>query len=87
MADPGGKEDYGYAAFLATVEVVVMGRRTWDFMVGTGTWHYPGKESWVLTHQSRLQPLADERFAVFDPEAWRERGRGSEPALPAARTP
>lgn len=76
VADPEGKEDYGYAAFLATVEVVVMGRKTWDFVASTGTWHYPGKESWVLTRQSGLQPLADERFTAFDPQQWRDAGRG-----------
>lgn len=77
VADPEGQEDYGYAAFLATVEVVVMGRKTWDFVVSTGTWHYPGKESWVMTrHPQGLKPLADERFTAFDAQQWRDAGRG-----------
>ena len=75
VEDPAGKEDYGYAAFLATVDVVVMGRRTWDFVVGTGAWHYAGKESWVLTRQTGLKPLADERFTAFDAQQWRDKGR------------
>ena len=73
--DPEGKEDYGYAAFLVTVDALVMGRKTWDFVVSTGTWHYHGKESWVLTRQRGLKPMADERFTEFDPEQWRSKGR------------
>jgi dihydrofolate reductase len=73
--DPEGKEDYVYAAFLVTVDAVVMGRKTWNFLVDAGPWPYQGKESWVLTRQRGLKPLADERFAAFDPEQWRSKGR------------
>jgi dihydrofolate reductase len=76
VEDPEHQEDYGYAAFYATVEVLVMGRKTWDFVASTGTWHYHGKESWVLTRQTGLQPLADERFTAFDAQQWRDAGRG-----------
>jgi len=74
--DPEGQEDYGYAAFFATVDVVVMGGKTWDFVAGTGVWHYTGKECWVLTRRTGLKPLADERFALFDAQQWRDMGRG-----------
>lgn len=76
VEDPSGQEDYGYAAFYATVEALVMGRKTWDFVVGSGTWHYAGKECWVLTRQAGLKPMADERFTGFDPAQWRDAGRG-----------
>lgn len=69
--DPAGKEDYGYAEFLRTVDVIVMGRKTWDLTRTFGAWPYPGKECWVLTRQEGLKPQADEKFAPFDVGQWR----------------
>lgn len=71
VQDPSGKEDYGYAAFLKTVDVIVMGRKTWELTKTFGQWPYPGKECWVLTRQAGLKPQADEKFAHFDAEQWR----------------
>ncbi|MFO0876528.1 MAG: dihydrofolate reductase family protein [Gemmataceae bacterium] len=48
-------EDYGYAAFLATVGGLIMGRRTYDQVLGFGPWPYPGKPCRVVTSR----PLPD----------------------------
>jgi dihydrofolate reductase len=44
-----GGEDYGYAAFLADMDVLIMGRATYDQVRGFGDWPYPDKETIVLT--------------------------------------
>lgn len=45
----GGGEDYGYAAFYAGVDVLLMGRRTYEQARGFGVWPYPGKPCRVFT--------------------------------------
>ena len=45
------EEDYGYEAFYASVDALVMGRRTYDQVLSFGGWPYPGKPSYIMTHQ------------------------------------
>lgn len=48
VPEPGG-EDYGYAAFMATVDAIVMGRHTYESVLAMGGgWTYP-KPVVVLT--------------------------------------
>ena len=44
-------EDYGYGAFMDAVGALVLGRATWDTVVGFGEWPYAGKRVVVLTHR------------------------------------
>lgn len=47
-------EDYGYAAFTATVDTVIMGRRTYDKVAAMGVPDpHPGRELYVVTRTSR----------------------------------
>jgi dihydrofolate reductase len=61
----GAENDY--EVFYADVDSLLMGARTWDFMVGHGSWPYAGKPTWIVTHADELADLpgADpvERFA------------------------
>ncbi len=41
--------DYGTAGFLEGVDALLMGRRTYDQVVGFGDWPYAGKRTVVLT--------------------------------------
>ena len=45
----GGSEDYGYADFYSSVDALVMGRRTYDQVLGFGQWPYAGKPVYVFT--------------------------------------
>ncbi|MDX2010429.1 MAG: dihydrofolate reductase family protein [Myxococcaceae bacterium] len=47
--------DYGYAAFAASVDAVVMGRATFDTVLGFGAWPYEGKRVVVMSGR----PLPD----------------------------
>ncbi len=38
--EPGG-EDYGYHAFMDSVDAIVMGRNTYELVLTFGGWHYP----------------------------------------------
>lgn len=44
-------EDYGFAAFFASVDALVMGRGTYDTAIGFPEWPYAGKRVYVLTHR------------------------------------
>ncbi len=49
-ADPGDS-DYGFAEFVASVDALVMGRNTFDFVMATGEWVYGDKPIFVLSHR------------------------------------
>jgi dihydrofolate reductase len=51
QADAAG-EDYGFTAFMDSVEAIVMGRNTFDFVLATGTWAYGETPLIVLTHRT-----------------------------------
>jgi dihydrofolate reductase len=51
----GPEEDY--STFYEGVDSLVMGARTWDFIVEHGSWPYAGKPTWVVTHAATLAPL------------------------------
>lgn len=44
-------EDNGYGAFMDAVDALVLGRTTWDTVVGFGEWPYAAKRVVVLTHR------------------------------------
>lgn len=49
-------EDYGYAAFMATVDVLVMGRGTFEKVVDFPEWPYGETPVAVLTHRPLTVP-------------------------------
>lgn len=62
-----GGEDYGYAEFLAGVDTVILGRKTWDLAVSFTADPYPGQHSYVYTHRP---PAPRERVTfVAEPPA------------------
>ncbi|HRC55478.1 MAG TPA: dihydrofolate reductase family protein [Kofleriaceae bacterium] len=62
-------EDAGFDAFLATIDVLLMGRNTYDTVLGFGgAWPFAGKQVVVLTHRPPT-PVADETFAHGEPAA------------------
>jgi len=50
-------EDYGFNSFLQSIDVLVMGRNTYEFAVNQGAWPYENKQVIVLS--STLRRLAD----------------------------
>ena len=55
----GGGEPHGYTEFMATVDAVVMGRNTWDVVLGLGAWPFADKRVVVLsTRPVDLTPAA-----------------------------
>lgn len=49
---PGANEDHGFAALLESVDALVMGRDTYDFVEAHGWWPYGDKPVFVLSHRS-----------------------------------
>lgn len=54
-------EDTGYVDFMASVDVLVMGRHTYDSAASFPEWPYMGKRVIVLSHHTR-SPLHGETF-------------------------
>ena len=51
----GAESDY--EDFYAGVDSLIMGARTWDFMVEHGSWPYGGKPTWIVTHAEQLAEI------------------------------
>jgi dihydrofolate reductase len=47
----GTGEDYGYAAFYASVEALLLGSRTYEQVLTFGWWPYAGKPCWVFSRR------------------------------------
>ncbi|HTR02104.1 MAG TPA: dihydrofolate reductase family protein [Thermoanaerobaculia bacterium] len=52
---PGGGEEHGYEAFMATVDALVIGRKTYETVLAFEAWPYGGKPVFVLS-TSPLSP-------------------------------
>ena len=50
-------EDYGYGEFYASVEAVLMGRKTYEQCLQFPQWPYAGKPYWVFSASSGNTPL------------------------------
>ncbi len=46
-----GNEDYGFAAFMDSVDILVMGRNSYDTVIAIGEWPYGDTPVIVLTHR------------------------------------
>lgn len=46
-------EDYGYEAFVSTVDTVILGRKTYDWVTGQFDFPHADKKTFVITRQAR----------------------------------
>jgi dihydrofolate reductase len=62
-------EDYGYAAFYASVDALLLGSRSYEQVLGFPSWPYPGKPCWVFSRRvlERADPLV-----ILTPKSPRE---------------
>ena len=61
-------ENYGYQAFFDSVDALVLGRKSYDVVLGFPEWTYPGKRCVVLTHRP-AESLHGEEFYSGDVKA------------------
>ena len=50
------EEGYGYDDLIQQIDAIVIGRTTFDQVLGFGDWPYPGKNVYVLTSRSIESP-------------------------------
>jgi dihydrofolate reductase len=55
--------DYGYSEFYASIGTVLMGRKTYEQVLGFGDWPYKEKKSYVFTRQK--EPMRRENNVEF----------------------
>ncbi len=60
--------DADYQQFYATIDGLLMGKRTYDQILGFGEWPYPGKPTCVLTHHPPEQHPEGVQFISGSPE-------------------
>ena len=63
---PFDGEDHGYGAFFDAVDVMVLGRNTYDVVLGMPAWPYVGKRCVVLSHRPAPSRHGEE-FATGTP--------------------
>ena len=63
-------EDYGYRAFADSCDAIVIGRATYDVVLGFGdaAWPYAGKRTIVLTHRATAPRHGEEMIAATPAE-------------------
>ena len=54
----GGGEEHGYEAFMATVDALVIGRNTYETVLGFDAWPYGEKPVFVLSTRPLVAPPA-----------------------------
>ena len=65
-------EDYGFAEFFAGVDALVLGRNTYDTVLGFDRWLYGDKRCVVLTHRPPPTSRHGETFFAGEPAALAE---------------
>jgi dihydrofolate reductase len=60
-------EDYGYAEFYASVDAVLVGRRTYEQCLTFPEWPYSGKPCWVFSRRSLKPASADVTVTAESP--------------------
>lgn len=60
-------EDYGYSDFYASVDSVLLGRKTFEQSLTFGPWPYPGKACWVFTHAEMEPPAPEVKMTSASP--------------------
>lgn len=55
--------DYGYSEFYSSIGTVLMGRKTYEQVLGFGDWPYGEKKTYVFTRQN--EPLRREKNVEF----------------------
>lgn len=65
-------EDYGFPAFFESVDGLVIGRNTYETVLGFGAWPYGSKRVVVLTHRP-ASPRHGEELSAEEPAALAER--------------
>lgn len=68
-------EDYGYRRFFESVDALVLGRATYEVVLGFGAWPYGGKRVVVLTHRPRRPKHGEELLAARPAALMRRLGR------------
>ncbi len=63
--NPG--EDYGYASFYASIDAVLVGRRTFEQSLSFPEWPYAGKPCWVFSRRKIQVPRPDVSVTAGDP--------------------
>lgn len=48
-------EDFGYAEFMAGIDALVIGRKSFETVLGFDPWPYAEHPVWVMSRQARLQ--------------------------------
>jgi dihydrofolate reductase len=63
---PFEQEEHGYADFYASVDTLLMGRKTYETVLGFGEWPFGDRRVAVLSRQLR-EPRFNERFVRGEP--------------------
>lgn len=64
-AQNGNAEDYGYGNFFSSVDALVMGRKTFEFVQKVTPWPYGEKPVYVLSHNLKQTEISQPTIRVL----------------------
>ncbi|WP_225307102.1 dihydrofolate reductase family protein [Adhaeribacter soli] len=59
--------DYGYAEFMAGIDAIVMGYKTYEVCADFGEWAYKDKTSYVFSHNQERTLIPEAQLINEDP--------------------
>lgn len=59
--------DYGYAEFMESIDVIVMGFKTYEVCINLGEWPYKDKTSYVFSRHSERTLIPEAQLVTEDP--------------------
>ena len=65
--------DYGYKEMLDSVDVLLMGRTTYEICLTLGEWHYKGKTTYVFSRKAGPEMIPETELINEDPVAFVQR--------------
>ena len=66
MGEGGGSAEYGYNEFIAGIDAIVMGRKSFEKVLSFDRWYYGDKRVIVLSHQPLDLSVAQARGGVVE---------------------
>jgi dihydrofolate reductase len=79
-AEPDGGQDYGYDEFFQNVDLLLMGRNTYEQVLSFGQWPYEDKRCIVFTSRDLSKPQEDVVFVNDSPSTVIARLQGADEA-------
>lgn len=71
-------DEVGYKALLSRISTIIMGRRSYEQILGFGPWAWVDKQTYVFTHQNLQEDHPEIAFVQENPKTFMEQWKGGD---------